>query len=248
MAYAVRLSVFEGPLHLLLHLIRSRKLEISDIPIASITEQYLEYLHLMEELDLEVAGEFVVMAATLMEIKSRMLLPRSPKPEDAEEGPDPRQELVDRLLDYERYQQVAAELRAKEEAARLEFARPPVEAEETAAPLVRMAPNDLLSALRRLLAETGEENGKSAPRVKVKREGINFQRRVQEVWEQVRAGADGGPVSFLSLLPTRLTRRGVIVTFLAVLELVRQGRIAAWQQDALGDIMLTPIAEDPAPT
>src|SRR5918912_494580 len=98
MSYPVRLPVFEGPLHLLLHLIRTQKLDIYDIPIASVTEQYLEYLALMEELDLDVAGEFLVMAATLMEIKSRMLLPRPRREAPEEEGPEPREELVRKLL------------------------------------------------------------------------------------------------------------------------------------------------------
>src|SRR5206468_10237996 len=100
MSYEVRLPVFEGPLHLLLHLIRAQKLEITDIPIASVTEQYLEYLGLMEEMNLDVAGEFLVMAATLMEIKSRMLLPRPPR-DTLDEGDDPRQELIRKLLEYE---------------------------------------------------------------------------------------------------------------------------------------------------
>src|SRR5947208_10469304 len=101
MSYEIRLPVFEGPLHLLLHLIRAQKLDIYDIPIASVTEQYLGYLALMEELNLDVAGEFLVMAATLMEIKSRMLLPRPPREAPEEGGPDPREELVRKLLECE---------------------------------------------------------------------------------------------------------------------------------------------------
>src|SRR5215212_2651916 len=125
MALAVHLSVFEGPLDLLLHLIRESKLDISDIPIAEVTSQYLEMLAVMEALDLEVAGEFLVMAATLMEIKSRMLLPRppAPPPDEAEDGDDPRAELVQRLLEYEQYKQAAERFRAMEEEGRLRFTR-----------------------------------------------------------------------------------------------------------------------------
>src|SRR5438874_13142880 len=113
MAYAIRLPVFEGPLDLLLHLIRQNKLDIYDIPIAVVTEQYLSYLALMESLDLEVAGEFLVMAATLAEIKSRMLLPRPPVvPAQEEDGQDPREALVQRLLEYERFNAAAEQLHA----------------------------------------------------------------------------------------------------------------------------------------
>src|SRR5438874_13752361 len=115
MAYAIRLPVFEGPLDLLLHLIRQNKLDIYDIPIAVVTEQYLGYLALMESLDLDVAGEFLVMAATLAEIKSRMLLPRAPAaPVDEEEGGDPREMLVQRLLEYERFKVAAEQFRVLE--------------------------------------------------------------------------------------------------------------------------------------
>src|SRR5690348_14441413 len=106
MPVAVHLAVFDGPLDLLLHLIREAKIDIYDIPIAEITAQYLEMLAVIEALDLTIAGEFLVMAATLMEIKSRMLLPRPPAPPpDEEEGEDPRAELVQRLLEYEQYKQ-----------------------------------------------------------------------------------------------------------------------------------------------
>src|SRR5713226_2018309 len=112
MTLAFRLRVFEGPLELLLHLIREAKIDIYDIPIAEVTSQYLETLALLEALDLAVAGEFLVMAATLMEIKSRMLLPRPPAAvTEEDEGEDPRAELVQRLLEYEQYKQIAGRFR-----------------------------------------------------------------------------------------------------------------------------------------
>ena len=108
-AYSVKLPVFEGPLDLLLHLIRQNEMEITDIPVAVISEQYLEYLELMRMLDLDIAGEYLVIAATLALIKSRMLLPPEGE-EDDDEGLDPREELVQRLLEYQRYKEVAEEL------------------------------------------------------------------------------------------------------------------------------------------
>src|SRR5947208_12997202 len=158
MALAVRLSVFEGPLDLLLHLIREAKLDIYDIPIAEVTSQYLETLAVLEALDLEVAGEFLVMAATLMEIKSRMLLPRppAPPPDEAEEGEDPRAELVQRLLEYEQYKQAAERFREMEEMGRLRFTRAGEPDEGDSVPLEALGADDLLSALRQMLVGFAE--------------------------------------------------------------------------------------------
>jgi segregation and condensation protein A len=245
MAYAVRLAVFEGPLDLLLHLIRQQKLVITDIPIASVTEQYLEYLSLMEELNLDVAGEFLVMAATLMEIKSRLLLPKPPRAAPEEDGPDPRQELIERLLEYERYQKVGEELRRLERETGRTFPRLPTE-ETPDAPLEALTPADLLTALKRMLEQATDGNGKGALVLRVRREAINLRARVAEVWEAVRDA--GEPLPFVALLPpARRTRAQIIATFLAILELVRQGRIAAWQQGARGEILLTPCEEAAAP-
>jgi segregation and condensation protein A len=246
MSYTLHLQVFEGPLHLLLHLIRTHKLEITDIPIASVTEQYIEYLSLMEEMNLDVAGEFLVMAATLMEIKSRMLLPRPPRENPEEEGPDPREELVQRLLEYERYQRVAEELRALEKESLRSFSRNVAE-EPLAPPLKELTPADLLTALQRMLAEQAPGNGKGAPTLRVRREAINLRARIAEIWDRVTAAAE--PVRFTSLLPPeRRSRPQIIATFLAILELMRQERLVAWQEGPRGEICLAARpGADPAP-
>jgi len=249
-AYPVRLPIFEGPLALLLHLIRSHKLEIHEIAIAQVTEQYLEYLRLMESLDLDVAGEFLVMAATLMEIKSRMLLPRPESLREEEEGQDPRAELVARLLEYERFQHVAEQLRELAAERSRSFPRGLVEAWEGAVPLVELRPADLLVALRRIVQADEEQNGAGAGTngrsLRVRRQAVNLRQRVGEVLRRVLAQPN--PVSFSSLL-TRFTegwdRVEVLVTFLAVLELVRLGQVTAWQ-DPDGDIFLQRRPE-PAP-
>src|SRR6266542_5414443 len=113
-AYPVRLDKFEGPLDLLLHLIKKHEVDIYDIPIAQITQQYLAYIDLMQTFNLDVAGEFLVMAATLIHIKSRMLLPMADDEDDEEEGTDPRQELVRRLLEYQRFKDAADQLERRE--------------------------------------------------------------------------------------------------------------------------------------
>ena len=240
--YALRLPQFEGPLDLLLHLIRAQKLDIRDIPIALVAEQYWAHLVLMEAagaLDLSEAGEFLVMAATLMEIKSRMLLPRpAPLPEE-EEGLDPRAELVARLLEYERFQHVAEQLRELADANSRSFPRAVAESWEGGTPLVELRPVDLITALRRLHpAET--ENG-ATPSLRVRRQGINLQRRMEEVARIVLSA--GRLVSFAGLTARGgrgSSRAEVLATFLAVLELVRLGRITAWQEGACGIIYLGP--------
>jgi len=240
------LPVFEGPLDLLLHLIRTHKLDIGDVALAAVTEQYLAYLALMDSLDLEIAGEFLVIAATLMEIKSRSLLPR-PEPEaGADEGLDPRAELVARLLEYERFQEVAEQLRALATEAGRCFGRPAAEQWEGSIPLVELRPEDLLAALRLLRRdEEGEGEGRAHPTLRVRRQAVNLRQRMAEVLRRVFAQA--GPLPFSALVSRagggRVARAEVLITFLAVLELVRQGRLAAWQRGVLGEILLTPRPE-----
>lgn len=247
--YRVRLPVFEGPLDLLLHLIRTRKLDIRDIPIAVVTEQYLEYLALMEWLDLELGSEFLVMAATLMEIKSRMLLPR-PEPVAGEEdsAADPRAELVARLLEYERYREIAAKLQERAEAAGLAFPRQPVERWEGGTPLVELTPRDLLEALRRLHAPTDGNGHAGRMTVRLRRRAVPLRERIAEVLRLVRTR--DGPVPFSELLRQpgrRADRPEIVVLFLAILELVRRGEISAWQHAVGEEIYLLPRDRPPTP-
>ncbi len=152
MSTKVQLEIFEGPLDLLLHLIKKNEVSITDIPIASITEQYLATLELMETFNLDVAGEFLVMAATLIHIKSRELLPGSDEEPDEDEGVDPRAELVRRLLEYQRYKEAAAELEQREVLTRDVFVRasPPVE-EAGPREFREVSVFELLGALKRVI-------------------------------------------------------------------------------------------------
>jgi segregation and condensation protein A len=249
LSYSVRVPVFEGPLDLLLHLIRTHKLDIRDIPIARVTEQYLDYLALMESLDLDVAGEFLVMAATLMEIKSRMLLPRpEPLRDEEDEGRDPRAELVARLLEYERFQQVADQLRELAAETQRAFPRSTAEQWEGAVPLVELKPRDLLQALQRMRPEEEDSNGHGPKAsLRVRRHAVSLGQRVAEILRRVLA--HDGPLPFGSLLTRagrRLSRIEVLVTFLAILELVRAGQVSAWQSGPRGEILLVPRVQPDA--
>lgn len=242
-AYTLKLPVFEGPLDLLLHLIRNHKLEISEVSLSLVAEQYLEYLSLMESLDLEIAGEFIVTAATLMEIKSRSLLPR-PEPVGGEEDAlDPRVELVQRLLEYERFQHVAEQLRELAAETGRCFTRGAVEQWEGAVPLVELKPADLLTALRLMQREDGDDQPRTPAALRVRRHAVNLRQRMNEVLRRVEAHE--GPLAFSQLIyrgGARVERLEVLVTFLAILELVRLNQVSAWQRGVLGEIFLTPPA------
>lgn len=230
----LHLPLFEGPLDLLLHLVRENKVSIADIPIALITDQYLEYLRLMEELDLEVASEFLVMAATLLEIKSRMLLPKPPRVDEEEE--DPRAELVARLEEYQRYKALVEALQTWEaERKRWFFRSPdaPLPDYEIPVPLNELHPQQLVRALERLLAEAVEA---SPPAVLIPRKKLSLRLKIVEVWRRIQAADEG--LSFEQLFESPFTRWEILLTFLAVLELIRQGRIEARQEHLFGEITL----------
>lgn len=226
--YTVVLDVFEGPLDLLLHLITRQQLDIADIPIARVTEQYLAYLDAMAELDLDVASEFLVMAATLMEIKARMLLPAPPPAAEGEEEPlDPRAELVARLVEYRRYKEAAEALARRQEAwsRRVLRAGPGWETgpacEGTGLDGVTLL--DLLDAFQAVLARTGP----AAVR-EVRRPEISIRQRMAQLLRRLRRHRQGLPFSAL-LRGRRVTRGEVVVTFLALLECVRRGYVVVQQ-------------------
>jgi segregation and condensation protein A len=238
-AYRVRLDLFEGPLDLLLHLIKKNEVDITDIPIATITEQYLAYLDLMRDLSLDVAGEYLVMAATLMLIKSRMLLP-SPEADEEEEGPDPRAGLVRQLLEYQRYREAAEELRSRALLGRDVFTREPgtvgFEIEEDVAPNVRATLWDLLEAFRAAL-----ERAKPDPVHEVEIEPVSLRDRVRSLLGTLGIARS---VTFDSLFDENATRHFVIVTFLALLELMKIGAVDAVQEERFGSIMIVLAVED----
>jgi segregation and condensation protein A len=231
--YQIVLPVFEGPLDLLLHLIRENRLDIYDIPIAQVTDQYLQYLSLMESLDLEIAGEFLVMAATLLEIKSRMLLPTGAAAEDYEEQIDPRAELVERLIEYQRYKEAAEMFRGRETERMRLFTRWPSDVGADYAPILLedLAPDDLLDALRRLLAEVGEGEEKVTT---LARRRITVRMKMSEIWRRI--STSDHPVLFDGLFEEPRNRTDVVITFLAILELLRLGKIAVRQGRTFGEI------------
>jgi len=228
----VRLARFEGPLDLLLHLIKRDEIDIYDIPISHITQQYLAYLELMRSLDLEVAGEFLVMAATLMRIKARMLLPLPAVGAEEEEDGDPREELVQRLVEYRQFKEAAGTLKDREGERRLLFERGMVPSEEDAGPLP-LAPAslfDLLDALHRVMARVPE-----AAVYEVQAEEWSVEDKLSLIATEV---AERGSVSFTELLLRCRARAEMVVTFVALLELVKLGHVGVVQGAAFDDILL----------
>ncbi len=232
MTFQVKLEKFEGPLDLLLHLIREHQLDILDIPIATITEEYLRTLALMQELDLDVAGEFLLMAATLIHIKSKMLLP----PEEAVEGEeappeeDPRAELVQRLLEYKRYKEAAQTfgLLEAEQALLHERGAPPLPL--TVEGPLQVSLFELLRAFHDVL-----QRAQAVSPLEISREELNVGQRVVALVDRLAAES---PLEFSRLFGESATRTEVIVTFLALLEMLRRGLASARQAEPLGPIMV----------
>ena len=228
MPYTVALETFHGPLDLLLYLVRRNEVDILDIPIARITDQFLEHVRVVREIDVEFAGEFLVMAATLMEIKSRMLLPADRGAGGDDDGPDPRRELVRQLLEYRRFKDAAAalEARAESQGTRLPRREPP-EPLAPVGPVVRPVELwDLVSAFARLMRET------QSPAMAT----IQVDDTPQYVYEgQVRDRVRAeGRVPFHAVFTPPYTKPRLIGIFLAVLELVRRHGIGL-EQDASDD-------------
>ncbi|MGF1526055.1 MAG: segregation and condensation protein A [Candidatus Competibacterales bacterium] len=228
-ALEVLLETFEGPLDLLLYLIKRHNLDILDIPIAEITRQYLGYLKAMEILQLELAAEYLVMAAWLAEIKSRLLLPR-PKPDGDEEAIDPRAELVRRLQEYERFKNAAADLDALPRLERDVFAATAALPARRNRPPPPVTLEELLQALDTVL-QRADLHGQHH----IQGEALSVRERMGELLERV------DPVQFCefkTLLQTAEGRRGVVVTFLACLELIREGLLELVQNEPFGPIHL----------
>lgn len=237
--FEVRLQLFEGPLDLLLHLVRANDMDIFDLPIADVARQYDAYLELMREMDLDVAGDYLVMAATLAHIKSRLLLPVEPTEEGEEE--DPRAELSRQLLEYERFKQAAESLSAMESVRSLVFTRPegPLPEYKGEATL-EVGLFDLLRAFRDLLDDQGREEAH-----RVSRERFAVADKVNWMIEVLERD---GPQSFRELILAFPSRAERIATFLAILELVRLQLIVAHQAQVRGDIHLARREDAPAET
>ena len=232
--YTFRLEGFEGPLDLLLHLIQKNELDIFNIPIALVTEQYLEYLQLMKVLNLDVAGEYLLMASTLLHIKSKMLLPKSLEGEEEEE--DPRAELVRRLLEYQQYKQAAGELEKRPMLDRDVFIRLMAPELEEVPEEERIEVNlfELLEAFRQVLervrADTVHE---------VILEHLSVEAKIQEILALLEK--ENRSMAFHRLFPEQASRKVVVITLLAILELVKMKRIRIFQLAAFETIRISPI-------
>lgn len=232
-AYSIKVPVFEGPLDLLLHLIKENKIDIYDIPIATITHQYLEYIEMLKELNLDIAGEFLLMAATLIHIKSRMLLPVEEVAETQEQE-DPRFELVQRLLEYQAFKDSSFALREREEEWSNVFHREPFrsdaeEQDEAELNLFDLSLFDLMGAFRKLLDKAPPEV------VSITREALTVKDRIAFIMEKLE---DKDTVRFEDLFEGRKTRSFLIVTFIALLEILRLGLARAYQDKDFGSIWI----------
>ena len=226
----ITLPLYEGPLDLLLDLIRRQKVDIYDIPIARITEQYLSYLHLMEELNVDLASEFLVIAAQLIYIKSRLLLPPDP---DAppEEQEDPRAELVRRLLEYEKFKNAAQMLYQREMIENAVWSNPgEVTVDEVdLEPELNVTLYDLLLAFRDVC-----KRAEQRPLMEVQRDEFSVEQMMAYLFEKIVSARS--PVAVSDVLPDITSRRGLITAFLALLELTRLRAIYLRQEKAFGEI------------
>jgi segregation and condensation protein A len=228
----IQLPRFEGPLDLLLYLIRREKIDIHDIPIAPITREYMEYLDLMQELNLDVAGEFMLMAATLIHIKSKMLVPVEPTEAEGEgDYFDPREELVQRLLELQRYKDAAGLLHQQAQIRAAQWTRP-----DTVLPTFDDAGEEMLEAgLYDLIAAFKEllERRKSLLAHEIEAEGPSVEERMSELVMMI---GEGESLEFLELFASLETKAQMITTFLALLELVRLKRVRVYQRGMFGAI------------
>jgi len=242
-AYSVKLPAFEGPLDLLLHLIKQDKVDIYDIPLAQITGHYLEYIEIMKELNLEIASEFLVMAATLIYIKSRMLLPPDETigPENLE---DPRAGLVQRLLEYQAFKEASGTLREREEVWVNIFSRAPMDAEdvihEPEPYLFEVNIFDLMGALKKIVEKAPHEA------LIITRETLTVKDKIALILEKMETEHT---TRFEDLFEKDSTRVQIIVTFLALLEILRLGLVRAYQDREFGTLWVMRHAEsrDPGP-
>ncbi|HAJ26946.1 MAG TPA: chromosome segregation protein ScpA [Syntrophus sp. (in: bacteria)] len=234
MDYEVKLDIFEGPLDLLLYLIKKNELDIYNIPIALITKQYLEYIDILKTLNLDLAGEYLVLAATLVHIKSKLLLPEAP--EEGEEEGDPRQELVQQLLEYQEFKDASQSLQAREVLERDVFIRgsAPVEApppgDDDNQAWQEIGLFELVDAFRKILGNLGQPE-----LMEIDLDRTSLADRINEIMDQLQ---ERQSLTFTELLKGKLSRRLIIYTFMALLELVKQRMIRICQAGPFGVIRL----------
>ena len=233
----VELEVFQGPLDLLLYLIHKNEINIYDIPIATITQQYLDHLELMQDLNLNVAAEFIMLAVQLIEIKIRTLLPRPPAEEGMEE--DLRRPLVEQLLEYQKYKLAAQQLKEKEESTSLLWARPAVfDPEANREELVEANLYDLVHAFALLIKRTGRR-----AELEIRADQFSVTQKIQELSEYLEANERFSLLAYAKALQTRTE---MIVLFLAILEMIRLNMMRIYQGETFGDILVYRPAETDA--
>ncbi len=232
----IHLAQYDGPLDLLLDLIRKQQIDVKDIPIATITAQYIAYLDKAREMDIDLGAEFVYMAATLIHIKSKMLLPRDPALENGSgEGEDPRQELVDRLLEHERFKNAAEMLQQKRLIEENVWSNPQIKAflSEDDDPGLSISLFDLVKAFGEVL-----DRAKNRPVYEVESSDVTVADMIRYLKEQFRPLTAEQPVFILQVFEQQRTRRAMIALFLAVLEMVRMQAVVVTQKELFGEIAL----------
>ncbi|MGI6606145.1 MAG: segregation and condensation protein A [Peptococcia bacterium] len=242
MTYQVKLPVFEGPMDLLLHLIEKNELDIYNIPIAMITQQYLEYLAKADELDIDLTSDFLIMASTLLAIKARMLLPKpvAESTDECDDGVDPRAELVERLLEYKEYKERAHLFRELEERQAQYYWREVDDAKllqtfRPANPVGSLSMNDLMQVFAKVLKKAE----KKLEFVSVSREEVTIQDKIESILNLLREAPGGKGLSFFKLFTgCQVSKEEVIVTFLALLELIKTGQIYVKQKGMFDDIYI----------
>jgi len=241
MAYKVKLDIFEGPLDLLLYLIKKNEVDIYNIPIAIITEQYLGYLDLMKLLNLDIAGEFLVMASTLTKIKSRMLLPPSEEAEEEEGGEDPRAELIEHLFEYQRYKEAAHQLRSRELLEKDIFTRIRREEQLTEVDrdsmIIEVNLFDLVDALSKII----ERKRLSDHFIEVSVEKISIKDKMVGILQRLK---ETQQIIFQSLFDELSTKYEIIVTFLAILELMKLQVVKVFQVHPYGEIRVISLRRE----
>jgi len=239
MSYEVKLDIFEGPLDLLLYLIRKNELDIYNIPMALVTEQYLAHLEMMKALNLDMAGEYLVLAATLIHIKSKLLLPVEEGQGEGEEEQDPRAELVRQLLEYQAFKEVALSLDKRKLLDRDVFKRiQPVEEvpEEPEDPMVEVSLFELIEAFKQVVERMDKEE-----LLEIDTERISLSDRINEILEEL---SQQKSLSFTDMLKTSRTRKSIVYTLLAILELMKMRVVRAFQADPFGPIRIFPAVEE----
>ncbi|MDQ0299510.1 segregation and condensation protein A [Salibacterium salarium] len=244
--YNVQLDSFEGPLDLLLHLIHQAEVDIYNIPVATITEQYLQYVQAMQELELDAASEYLVMAATLLEIKSKMLLPGDTNTDEEVyiEEEDPREELLSRLVEYKKYKEAAQHLKEKEEQGSAQFAKAPTVPDESSGKEKEsnlpdnISLFDMLDAYEKLKKRV---RYKSPKMTKIKGDDISMEDRMSEVLTYLHQHQ--GKSGFFELFPLH-ERQHIVVTFLAILELMKNRQVTCVQSENFEEIVVHQTEED----